>query len=53
MTYTLLKNKINKGQYKTQEEMQDMLDVFLIGERISTAEYQELTALLKSHHIEE
>lgn len=53
MTYTLLKNKINKEQYNTQAEMQDMLDVFLIGERITTEQYQELTALLKARHIEE
>lgn len=51
MTYKLCKNKIEKNMYNTQEEMQTMLDVFYVGERISQAEYEELTALLKSKHV--
>lgn len=50
MTYKLCKNKIKKNIYNTQEEMQTMLDVFYIGERITQEEYEELTALLKSKH---
>lgn len=51
MAYTLLKNKINRGQYNDdQVAMQEMLDVFAIGERITTAQYQELTALLNARH---
>ena len=44
LTYTLCKAKIQKKQSK--EQMQEMLDVFYVGERITTDEYQELTALL-------
>lgn len=47
LTYILCKAKIEKGQYKSKEKMQEMLDVFLIGERITIEEYQELTALLE------
>lgn len=50
MTYKLLKNKIEKGMYETQEEVQIMLDVFYMGGRITQNEYEELTALLISKH---
>lgn len=51
MTYRGCKIKIEKSMYETQEEMQTMLDVFYMGARITQAEYEELTALLKSKHI--
>lgn len=51
MTYKLCKMKIEKNMYETQEDMQVMLDVFYIGERIKQAEYEELTALLASKHV--
>ncbi|MDU6297407.1 hypothetical protein [Clostridium celatum] len=38
---------IENGRYETKEEMMEKLDVFLMGNRISTAEYQELVALLE------
>ena len=34
MTYKGCKMKIEKNMYNAQEEMQTMLDVFYIGERI-------------------
>lgn len=46
LTYTLCKAKIEKKQYQSAEQMQEMLDVFYAGERITTDEYQELTMLL-------
>lgn len=46
MTYRLCKAKIENKQYETVEKMQEMLDVFYAGERLTTDEYQELTALL-------
>jgi hypothetical protein len=46
LTYRLCKSKIDKKQYESKEKMQEMLDVFYAGERITTEEYQELTALL-------
>lgn len=52
LTYRLCKAKIEKGQYESKEKMQEMLDVFLIGERIIIKEYQELTALLEQKEAE-
>ena len=49
-TYILLTSKINKGLYQTQEEMQTMLDVFYIGNRITQEQYEELTALVVARH---
>lgn len=48
MTYVLCKQKIERGQYESKEKMQEMLDVFYAGERLTAEEYQELTALLTS-----
>lgn len=48
MAYKLLKSKIDKKQYESKESVQEMLDVFVIGERISTAQYKQLTDLLAS-----
>lgn len=48
LTYTLCNAKIKKRQYTSVEQMQEMLDVFYVGEKITTDEYQELTALLVS-----
>lgn len=50
LTYRLCKSKIEKRQYESVEQMQEMLDVFYVGERLSTDEYQELTALLASQN---
>ena len=52
LTYRLCKAKIEKGQYESKEQMQEMLDVFYAGERITTNEYQELTALLEQKEAE-
>ncbi len=43
---------IENGRYETKEEMMEKLDVFLMGNRISTAEYQELVALLEKKEAE-
>lgn len=43
---------IENGRYETKEEMMEKLDVFLMGNRISTAEYQELVALLEKKDAE-
>lgn len=52
ITYRLCKNKIELGVYETQEEMQIMLDVFYVGDRITGDQYQELSDLLASKHEE-
>jgi len=51
LTYRLCKSKIEKQQYESVEKMQEMLDVFYAGERLTTEEYQELTTLLQSQVI--
>ncbi len=48
MTYTLCKKVINNGNYGTKEEMMVKLDVFLLSNRISDAEYNELVDLLNA-----
>lgn len=52
LTYKLCKSKIEKGQYESREKMQEMLDVFYAGERITTEEYQELMVLLAQKEAE-
>ncbi|MDU8964614.1 hypothetical protein [Clostridium tertium] len=46
MTYKLCLTVINKNTYGTKEEMLEKLDVFLLNNRISQEEYNELAALL-------
>lgn len=46
LTYRAAKSSIERESYKSKEEMQTMLDVFLLGGRITQSEYDELTALL-------
>lgn len=46
LTYRAAKSSIERESYNTKEEMQTMLDLFLLGKRITQAEYEELTALL-------
>lgn len=54
MTYDLCKNQINRKIKENtcdlayQNNMQEKNDVFLLGNRITTEEYKELTQLLWS-----
>ena len=48
MTYKLCVTVINKGTYGTKEEMKGKLDVFLLNNRITQEEYNELVKLLES-----
>ncbi|MGA4517187.1 hypothetical protein ACPA0F_07855 [Solibacillus silvestris] len=47
LTYNACKNLINDGKYASVEDMQKKLDVFHEGGRISEAEHEELTEILK------
>ncbi|MFE6167005.1 hypothetical protein ACFVP8_03905 [Viridibacillus arvi] len=47
MTYTLCKNIINGGNYEYQS-MLTKLDVFLLGNRITSTQYTELSELMDS-----
>lgn len=49
MTYKLMKAKINRANLTNatvKAQLQEMLDVFYAGERITTEQYQELAAML-------
>lgn len=45
-TFDLCKRVIENKTYKTVEDMQMKLDVFLLNNRITQVEYDELLALL-------
>ena len=49
MTYIFCKKIIQNGTYGTKEEMQLKLDVFLLNNRLTQEEYEELTNLLATH----
>lgn len=46
MTYIYCKKVIQNGTYGTKEDMQIKLDVFLLNNRITQENYDELTAML-------
>lgn len=48
LTYRAAKSAIERQSYNSKEEMQEMLDVFLLNRRITLEEYNELTELLAS-----
>lgn len=47
-TYTLCKTVIQNETYKSKEEMLLKLDVFLLNNRISQDQYNELVGLLNT-----
>ena len=49
MAYIFCKKIIQNGTYGTKEEMQLKFDVFLLNNRITQEEYEELTNLLATH----
>ena len=51
MTYKLCVKAINNGTYGTKEEMMIKLDVFLLNNRITQEQYNELVALLESKEV--
>jgi hypothetical protein len=54
MTYTYCKKVIEKTTYTSQtqkDEMQNKLDVFLLVNRFSDTQYQELTGMLAAKPI--
>lgn len=48
MTYKLCKTIITNKTYDSKESMQEKLDVFFAANRITAAQYEELTNLLKN-----
>ena len=47
MTYRNCKKLIEAGRYE-KEDMLNKLDVFLLGDRITRAQYEELVELMNS-----
>lgn len=48
MTYNRLKEQIRQGAYPSANLMQDSLEYALRREKISQAEYEELSAMLEA-----
>jgi len=48
-TYTLCKTVIERKTYKNKEEMMMKLDVFLLNDRITQEQYNELVNILNEH----
>lgn len=48
MTYTYCKKVISNGTYGTQEDMMIKLDVFLLNNRVTQEQYNELVAQLEA-----
>jgi hypothetical protein len=48
MTYIFCKKVIENKTYTTKEDMQIKLDVFLLNNRITQEQYNELTGLLNN-----
>lgn len=48
MTYIYCKQVISNGTYGEKESMQIKLDVFLLNDRITQEQYDELTTLLNA-----
>ncbi|WP_332648909.1 hypothetical protein [Lysinibacillus sp. 54212] len=48
MTYTYCKKVIANGTFGTKEEMLVKLDVFLLNNRITQEQYNELTGLVNA-----
>ena len=46
LTYRACVSQISRGTYGTKEAMMEKLDLFLLGNRITAAEYEELVSLL-------
>ncbi|MGE6488526.1 hypothetical protein [Paenisporosarcina sp. NPDC076898] len=48
LTYRACKSQIERKSYVSKEDMQQKLDIFLLGNRITQAEYTELVDLLNA-----
>lgn len=47
LTYKVCKSLIDRGTYASKEDMQMKLDIFLLNDRVTQGEYNELTDKLK------
>lgn len=48
LTYRACKSQIERQSYVSKEDMQQKLDIFMVGDRITQPQYEELTAQLNA-----
>lgn len=48
LTYRACKSQIERQSYVSKEDMQQKLDIFLVGDRITQPQYEELTGQLNA-----
>lgn len=48
LTHKACKSQIDRQSYSSKEDMQQKLDIFLIGDRITQEQYNELVTLLSA-----
>jgi len=48
LTYRACKSQIERKSYVSKEDMQQKLDIFLVGDRISQDQYAELSDALNA-----
>lgn len=48
LTYNALKSQISRKSYVTKEDVQQKMDIFLIGDRVTQEQYNELLTLLEA-----
>jgi len=46
LTFRACKSQIERQSYISKEDMQQKLDIFLVGDRITQPQYEELTEQL-------
>lgn len=46
LTYRACKSQIERQSYISKEDMQQKLDIFLVGDRITQPQYEELSSQL-------
>ncbi len=46
LTFRACKSQIERQSYISKEDMQQKLDIFLVGDRITQTQYEELTEQL-------
>lgn len=48
LTFNALKSQINRKSYASKEDVMQKMDIFLIGNRITQDQYNELLELLNA-----
>ncbi len=48
LTFRACKSQIERQSYISKEDMQQKLDIFLVGDRITQPQYEELTVQLNA-----